>query len=574
MHPRRFLSLLAVTAALSFAADTTEPVGFNRDIRPIMSDTCFRCHGPDKNARMAGLRLDIREEALKPSKSGVAPIVPGSPDQSAIIQRIFAPDPKRVMPPEYAHKTLSATQKETIRRWVAEGAQYEGHWAYQPVKRPATLSTANPIDALVQEHLKTLGLQGSPEADRRTLIRRVTLDLTGLPPTPDEVKAFVADTTAGAYSKVVDRLLASPRYAEKQAMHWLDAVRYGDTAGFHGDNIFPAWPYRDYVLRAFRDNKPYDEFTREQIAGDLIPNATTDQKVASAYNRLSRMSAEGGLQPREYLAKYAADRVRTTSAVWLGATVGCAECHDHKFDPFLAKDFYSMKAFFADIKETGLVADRGANAWGSKLFLPTPEQTGQLEDFDERIDQARRALDREAAKLVEQRAAWEQTALDLHKKGELAWHYQHPQSAASTNGAKLTIYNDQPLDSTFYIGSLISERKRGDGLVVASGPNPDNETYTITLQPGPGTWTALGIDVFQEEALPGSRWARGADRFLLTEVEAELGGQKLPFVLATSDGFGEMPENSPMAAIDGNPKTGWGASFGESRNPFIALRFA
>src|SRR5581483_5271465 len=311
------IALCLLAAAISSQAE----VGFNRDIRPIMSNTCFRCHGPDKNARMAGLRLDIREEALKLTKSGVTPIVPGDPDRSAIVQRIFATD-ARIMPPAFAHKELTQAQKETIRRWVAEGAKYEGHWAYMPIRRPAVPEIArntsapvrNPIDAFVQLRLAQEGLKPSPEADRRTLLRRVSLDLTGLPPTPAEVAAFEKDKSPDAYEKVVDRLLASPRYAEKQTIHWLDAVRYADTCGFHGDNAFPAWPYRDYVLRSFRDNKPFDEFTREQLAGDLIPNGTLEQKVASAYNRLSRTSAEGGLQPKEYLAKYAADRVRTTSA--------------------------------------------------------------------------------------------------------------------------------------------------------------------------------------------------------------------------------------------------------------------
>ncbi|MEO7142092.1 MAG: DUF1549 domain-containing protein, partial [Bryobacteraceae bacterium] len=356
-------------ATVAAPAAEPGPVGFNRDIRPIMSDTCFRCHGPDKSSRMAGMRLDIRDEALKTLPGGITPVVPGNPETSAIIQRIFAANPARIMPPKYAHKELTGAQKDTIRRWVAEGAKYEGHWAYQPVRRPAVpdLPVANPIDAFIQTRLATEGLQPSPEADARVLIRRVTLDLTGLLPTPREVDAFLSDTSKNAYEKVVDRLLASPRYAEMQAIHWLDAVRYADTCGFHGDNIFPAWPYRDYVLRAFRDDKPYDEFTREQLAGDLIPNATIEQRVASAYNRLNRTSAEGGIQPKEYLAKYAADRVRTTSAIWLGSTLGCAECHDHKFDPFLSKDFYSMEAFFADIKETGLVPDRGPKAWGTQL---------------------------------------------------------------------------------------------------------------------------------------------------------------------------------------------------------------
>ena len=548
-----------------------------------MSDTCFRCHGPDQRARMAGLRLDIRDEALKKTKSGVTPIVPGAPDQSAIVQRIFSKNRASIMPPQSIHKELTDTQKETIRRWVAEGAVYEKHWSYEPVKRPAVpeiRGAKNPIDAFIQERLQREGLKPSPEADRRTLLRRITFDLAGIPPTPAEMQAFLTDQSPDAYEKVVDRLLASPRYAEMQAMHWLDAVRYADSAGFHGDNLWPAWPYRDYVLKAFRDNKPFDQFTREQLAGDLLPNATTDQKIASAYNRLNRASGEGGLQPKEYLAKYGADRVRTLSTVWLGSTLGCAECHDHKFDPFTAKDFYSMKAFFADIRETGLISDRGNTAWGSKLSLPTPEQQTRLASLKKQIEKAQADQRREAESRMDQRWDWEDRILAEHKSGDLAWRYQHPLSATTVHGAKLTIYNEEPVDFDYYLnGSLHSERKPGDGLVIASGLNPDNETYVVTFKPGAGTWTALGIDVHQDENLPGNRVSRGADRFELTEVEAEIsdGGapaRKLSFVLATTTGFGETNENPPMAAIDGNSKTGWAVGFGEARNPFLALRFA
>ena len=567
----------AFLAALATAAGAQGAVSFNRDIRPIMSDTCFRCHGPDKNARLAGLRLDIRDEALKPRKPGVVPIVPGDPEHSAIVERIFAKD-ARIMPPQFAHKELSQSQKDTIRQWVAEGAKYEGHWAYAPVERPAVPgSTArNPIDAFIQARLAREGLAPSPEADRRTLIRRVSLDLTGLPPSPREVEAFVNDTATDAYEKVVDRLLASPRYAEKQAMHWLDAVRYADTCGFHGDNPFPAWPYRDYVLRAFRDNKPFDEFTREQLAGDLIPDATVEQKVASAYNRLTRTSAEGGLQPKEYLAKYGADRVRTLSAVWLGSTMGCAECHDHKFDPFATRDFYSMKAFFADIKETGLVPDRGAKAWGSQLALPSEEQRARQKKLKRRVTAAKLNLEEKAESLNARQSEWEREILKSFRAGQLDWHYQRPLSAKAV-GAKLTIYNDEPVESSYYMSiSLVSERRPGDGLIVADGPNPDNDTYTVTVKPGEGRWTALGVEVVQDESLPGIRVARGADRLVVTEVEAELSGKKLDFALATSSiAAAPSPEYPAMAAIDGNPKTGWGVSiYGENRNLFLALRFA
>src|SRR5262245_59795239 len=631
----------AINANRRASADDRTPVSFNRDIRPIFSDTCFRCHGPDKNARKAELRLDIREEATKKTKSGVIPIVPGKPEESEIVRRIFSNEDYEMMPPKESHKSLTQSQKEKIKLWVAEGAKYEGHWAYSAARRPSIPDVSNsrasigdppirnPIDAFIQERLMREGLQASPEADRRTLIRRVSLDLTGLPPTPREVAAFLNDKSPDAYEKVVDRLLASPRYAEKQTMHWLDAVRYGDTAGFHGDNALPAWPYRDYVLRAFRDNKPFDEFTREQIAGDLMPNATVEQKVASAYNRMNRTSAEGGLQPKEYLAKYAADRVRTTSSVWMGVTIGCAECHDHKFDPILTRDFYSMKAFFADIKETGLVPDRGRAAFGSKLAMPSEEQKRRSDELSGQMARLKSELDEKANQLMTRRPEWGKQILQLYDAGKLAWQFQRPLSAKSAHGTTMTIYNDETLVVTVYRGgSLLTEQIKGDGLVVASGANPDNETYTITFKPGVGQWTALGIEVVQDESLPANRLSRGSDRFVLTEAEAELGqGEKgtrrqgdkdkgtrrqgdketrgqsgiqrkvplsprplvspsprplvspsprlpLSFVLATTDGMGQHPENHAMNVIDGDPKTGWGNSFADGRGAFIAPRFA
>jgi hypothetical protein len=565
----RTLSLL-VLSTLTCRAE----VRFNRDIRPIMAETCFRCHGPDKNARMAGMRLDIRDEALKRTQSGVTPIVPGDPAASAIIQRIFATN-ARVMPPAYIHKELTAAQKETIRQWVAEGAKYEGHWAYQPIQRPAVPDGVDAIDYFIRERLAREGLKPSPEADRRTLIRRVSLDLTGIPPTPEETAAFVADRSPDAYDRLVDRLLASPRYAEQQAIHWLDAVRYADTCGFHGDNALPAWPYRDYVLHAFRDNKPFDQFTREQIAGDLIPDATTDQRVASAFNRLNRTSAEGGLQSKEYLAKYAADRVRTLSSVWMGSSLGCAECHDHKFDPFLSRDFYSMKAFFADIKETGLVPDRGRNAWGSQIALATPEQEKQQQELKTQIEAARAKLTAKMESLADKRDEWERLLLQQFEAGKLSWHRQHPLSAKSANGAVLTIHNDDELDYTFYDGTTQhTGRERGDGLVIASGPNPETETYTVTFRPGAGSWTALGIEIVQDESLPGIRVARGADRVVITEVGAEAGSQRVPFRSASANLNNPSAEFPPYAAFDGNPRTGFAlATYNDVSHAMLALRF-
>lgn len=576
------LAFLAVVAAISLPLEAVErTISFNRDIRPILSDTCFFCHGPDQNTRMANLRLDVREQALAKTRSGAIPIVPGKPEASAIIQRIFATD-HRAMPPKYAQKELTPGQKEKFRKWVEEGAEYEPHWAYVPVQRPAVPPVAdrrwirNPIDAFIQARLARENLKPSPEADKRTLLRRVSLDLTGLPPSPQEMQAFLADSSPDAYEKVVDRLLASPRYAEKQAVHWLDAVRYADTCGFHGDNPYPAWPYRDYVLRAFRENKPFDLFTKEQLAGDLLPNASLESRIASAYNRLNRTSAEGGIQPKEYLAKYAADRVRTTSTVWLGTTIGCAECHDHKFDPLTMRDFYSMKAFFADIKETGLVPDRGPEAWGTQLELPDETQRRKRAELEIALQRARARLAEAAEKLAARRSGWERNLLARYQAGEFDWKPQRPQSAKSAQGATLTIYNDERIDSAYdFRGSIVPARKPGNGLVVATGKAPDNDTYTVVWKPGPGAWTAIGIEVVMDESLPGVRMARGADRFVLTGVELESGGAPVAFSLATANSLFPLPDLAPALVLDHDPNTGWGLAFhGEDRNPFLALRLA
>jgi hypothetical protein len=558
---------LLVVLAVAVSAFGQQTVSFNRDIRPIMADTCFRCHGPDSSSRMAGMRLDIREEAIKANRAGRVPIVPGKPEESQIVARVFHQNAARLMPPPSAHKELTAKQKETIRQWVAEGAVYEGHWAYEPVRRVPSKS----IDSLVAVKLDEVGLKPAAEADRRTLIRRVTLDLTGLPPTPADVAAFVADTSANAYEKVVDRLLGSKAHAEKMTMHWLDAVRYADTAGFHGDNLFPSWPYRDYVLNSYLSNKKFDVFTREQLAGDLMPGAGVEQKVAAAFNRLNRVSAEGGLQPKEYLAKYGADRVRTVSAVWLGATLGCAECHDHKFDPLLAKDFYSMKAFFADIKETGLVPDRGSKAWGSVMAMPTPEQKTRMDAVVARVEALRAGLEKSVQPVD---AAWKASLLADYEAGKLAWKIQRPLTAAARNGATLKIYNEEELESMPYIGGILRQnRGPGKGIVVASGLNPDNETYTVTFRPEAGTWTSLGLEVVQDDSLPSNGIARGGDRLVVTEVDASIGKKKLVFGLATSNVSDPSWEQPPLSAIDGDASTGWGVTtYGENKNPFLALR--
>ncbi|MBO0698246.1 MAG: DUF1549 domain-containing protein, partial [Zavarzinella sp.] len=347
------LSLLLVPAAAR-AAD--RPIDFNRDVRPILSDKCFACHGPDEKHRAAKLRLDVEKDA-KADHDGTRAVVPGKPDESELVARITNPDDSERMPPKKANKPLTPAEIDTLKRWVAEGAKWSAHWAYIPPQKhpvPEVKSAdwpANWIDRFIGSRLERVGLSPSPDADRITLARRLYFDLTGLPPTPAEAEAFANDKDPKAVEKLVDKLLASEHYGERMAAYWLDLVRYADTVGYHGDQDHQASPYRDYVIDAFNLDIPFDRFTREQLAGDLVPNSGVDQKIASCYNRLLQTSHEGGVQAKEYLAIYAADHVRNLAAAWMGATVGCAQCHNHKFDPYTQKDFYSLAAFFADVDE-------------------------------------------------------------------------------------------------------------------------------------------------------------------------------------------------------------------------------
>ncbi|MEC9124152.1 MAG: DUF1549 domain-containing protein, partial [Verrucomicrobiota bacterium] len=315
------------------------------------------------------LRLDIREDAIE-----AFAFVPGDPEESELVYRILSDDSNEVMPPPKSNHSLSEQEKELLQRWIDEGAEYESHWAYTPIERRPLDS----IDEIVAQRLEQQGLDFSREAPKTTLIRRLSFDLTGLPPSPKAVDAFVRNKDPKAYEKLVDKLLASKHYGEKMAIHWLDAVRYADTVGYHGDQERDATPYRDDVIEAFNQNKPYDQFSIEQIAGDLLPNPTVKQLVAASYNRLNQISREGGIQDKEYIKKYQSERVRTTATNWLGSTMACAECHDHKFDPFTTKDFYSMAAFFADILEKGAYTDDGGYQEDPYMYLTDdgPRHTG------------------------------------------------------------------------------------------------------------------------------------------------------------------------------------------------------
>ncbi len=384
---------------------------FARDVLPILSDHCFSCHGPDEASREAGLRLDLREHALK-SNDGVAAIAPGQPTLSELIRRIMATDDDSMMPPPDALKPLSAAQKETLERWIADGARYAGHWAFSPPKRvdpPTVFKSAwsrNTIDRFVLQRLKSAGLAPSPEAKRHTWLRRVTLDLTGLPPTIEELDAFVADESPHAESEVVDRLLMSEEHAERMAMHWLDAARYADTNGYNNDEVRTMWPWRDWVINAFRSGMPYDRFLTEQLAGDLLSSPTISQRVATGFNRNHVLTTEGGIIPEEYQAEYVADRVHTTATVFMGISLQCARCHDHKFDPFTQRDFYRFAAYFNNIPDK-IVSYNSAKMADPVLKAPSLAQQRELAQLNAQRKKLTADLKTRTDSIDASVAAWE-----------------------------------------------------------------------------------------------------------------------------------------------------------------------
>ena len=400
-----FLILINLIMGIDFAI-ASEVLSFNRDVRPILSDNCFACHGFDPKTREAGLRLDTREGALA-DNDGVIAIVPGNIKKSALWDRINSSDDDEVMPPPKTHKTLSSAQKKILRIWIEQGAPYEKHWSFVPPAAAAIPKVKNadwphnPIDHFVLAKLEAKAIKPTPEADKETLIRRVTLDLTGLPPTLPEIEAFLADTSPDAYDKLVDRLLASPHYGERMAVDWLDAARYADTNGFQVDRDREIWGWRDWVIGAFNRNLPFDQFTIEQLAGDLLPNPTIEQRIATGFNRNNMLNEEGGIDPEEFRAEYAADRTETTAGVWLGLTFNCCRCHDHKYDPLTARDFYSMKAFFNSVPEIGngnYTANIRVNS-PPQIKLPAPEIEEKIRVLTEQLTKAQteQAKDRVAA---------------------------------------------------------------------------------------------------------------------------------------------------------------------------------
>jgi mono/diheme cytochrome c family protein len=424
--PAVLLALLPVAAA---------PVDFRRDVQPILAKNCFACHGPDDGHRSAGLRLDNRDGALKPRKRGAA-VVPGKPDMSLLIRRIASDDDGERMPPPESGDKLKPEQGAILRRWIEQGADYARHWSFEPPSRPATPAVRDaawprsPLDAFVLERLERAGLTPSEPADRFAFLRRASLDLRGLPPTPEETAAFAADTRPDAYERMVDRFLADPAYGERWARLWLDLARYADSAGYGSDPLRPnAYRYRDWVIDAFNRNLPYDQFTVEQLAGDLLPNATAEQRMATAFHRNTMTNTEGGTDDEEFRVAAVKDRTDTTMQVWMGLTAGCAKCHNHKFDPLTQKEYYRLYAVFNQTAD----ADRGDES--PTLPAPTPAQEAENRRIDARATELRRTLERPTPELEREQAAWE---ADL-KPALTAVPLTVPDAPPDGNGVRLTL---------------------------------------------------------------------------------------------------------------------------------------
>ncbi|HTM48939.1 MAG TPA: DUF1553 domain-containing protein [Bryobacteraceae bacterium] len=509
------LSWISLALLWPAAAATVE---FNRDIRPLLSDKCYTCHGPDKNNRKTPLRFDT-EAGAKADLGGHFAIVPGDPAGSEMVKRITAENKGLRMPPVYSGVKLTEREIGLIRDWISQGAVWEKHWSFIPPKRrepPAVSKPAwvrNPIDAFILARLDREGLQPSPEADRAMLVRRVTLDLTGIPPTPAEIDAFERD---GDYEKLVDRLLASPRYGERMAARWLDAARYADTNGYQTDGERSMWRWRDWVIAAFNRNIRFDQFTIEQIAGDMLPNATLDQKIASGFNRNHRGNGEGGIVPAEYAVEYVVDRVDTTATVWLGLTLGCARCHDHKYDPLAQKEFYQFFAYFNNVPERGMSFKYG----NSPPFIqaPTPAQQEHLRQLDEKIAAAESKFAGLGAAGAQRE--WEKSVAG---GGELQW--QLPDDLEFEHGLE-TFDGGKFFDAgkkagfgfydKFTLSAWINPSEPNGAIVTKTEDVPEEKGYGLYLKNGKvaaemaNRWLDDGARIETEAAVPLNRWSHVA----------------------------------------------------------------
>ncbi|MCB9845291.1 MAG: PSD1 domain-containing protein [Phycisphaeraceae bacterium] len=530
---------------------------FNRDVRPILAENCFKCHGPDVHAREANLRLDTREGALTPAESGRPALIPGNASESRLLARIADSGDSR-MPPPHTDKVLSETQILTLRRWIDAGALYERHWSLISPVRPAPpevlaerrIRTA--IDRFLLSRLESQGLEFAPEAPRHTLIRRLALDLTGIPPTPEEVDAFVHDPDPLAYEHLVGRLLDSPRYGERMAMDWLDAARFADTNGYHIDNERAMWRWRDWAISAFNDNMPFDEFTIEQLAGDLLPDATLRQRIATGFCRNHMINFEGGAIPEEYLNEYRIDRVNTLSTVWLGMTLACAQCHDHKYDPVTQEEYYRLYAFFTGVPEIGLDGRAGNSA--PTIAAPTPDQAVALEAVRDQLAAAEAALREPIPELDARQREWES---DLSSRLAGLWRTIVPDSL-SAEASTLTSLSD--------------------GVIVRSGELADTDVYEIVATVDRAPITALRLEILADPSLPqgGPGTYDNNGNFVLSTLEVHAAPASAPdhshrIRLVGAQADFNQPQFNIRGAIDDDPQTGWAIQGGQNADHVALL---
>jgi hypothetical protein len=541
-------TVLAVAGFCAAAEPDNKPlpdhIEFNRDIRPILSENCYSCHGPDAGQRKANLRLDTKDGFLTAIKNKF-PVVPEHPERSELFRRITAEKPDERMPDPGSNKHLSARQIALMKKWIEQGAAWQGHWAFTAPMRPTVPDQEskwahNPIDRFIESRLYAENLAPAAEADKTTLIRRVTFDLTGLPPTLAEVDAFLADSSPEAYDKVVDRLLANPHYGERMALDWLDASRYADTHGYHIDSGRDMTRWRDWVINSFNNNKPFDQFTIEQVGGDLLPNATVDQKIASGFNRNAMINFEGGAIPEEYLTQYLIDRVSTTSTVFLGLTLNCCQCHDHKFDPFTQKEFYQMYAFFNGIKENGLDGQAGNAA--PILKLPNADQKSELSKLVAQITPLEKKLTAPDDALDAAQLAWEKSLTDV-SAGQ--WTTVAAGKMSSESGATLA---PQP-----------------DGSIFVDGAPAATDVYTIELLASSDKVASIRIEALPDERLQANGPGRSPNgNFVLTAARASIGDKPLTLSAANADYSQDRFVASSL--VRPNARSGW-AIFPEVGKP-------
>jgi hypothetical protein len=541
-----------------------EKLEFNRDVRPILSNACFHCHGPDEKKRKSGLRLDLESDAFKPAKSGDPVIIKGDAEKSELVFRIFLPDDDDDhMPPIDSGKSITKEQKEILRKWIEQGAEYQGHWAFASTKRPAVPQypdAKHPLDAFLKKRLLVEGLSMRVEADKETLLRRVSLDLTGLPPTLEEMDAFAEDNTPDAYEKVLDRLLSSPHYGERMALEWLDLARYADSNGFQSDGSRSMWLWREWLIGAYNRNLPFDQFTIEQLAGDMLPNPTDDQIVATGFNRNHRLNGEGGRIVDEWFVETVIDRVETTSMTWMALTMNCARCHDHKYDPISQKEFYQFFAFFNSNDESGVLAANGKNGNNTMPFIKVAGADHKKKEVElkAKLEEAQaKAQASEKAGLAAAFEKWmnEERQSLVKGKPQQAWIPLVDEKVTSKGGA------------TF--------KRQPDGSWLPGGKNPPHDVYEIQSPLAADMFSGILLDCLPDDRIPQKSLGRYSNgNFVLTRVEAEVRpteGKPMPVKLTRREADYSQQGWDISMVNNGNPGTGWAVDGPTRRKPIKAM---